>query len=172
MNKKIEGKLRFLEFTTEETEKIISSKDSKAVGRHHKTIETLIDKNYELKIEAQEILVEKGDDLDKIQAWTTNIETQIAKFEDICKEVKSVGDGINLEEQLQPEKAKLEVQAKAAEKLKLLQSQVGPQGTCGAKLPMLVITKFQGTHLDWVRFWGQFETEIDKANLSQVAKFS
>ena len=172
LNKKIEGKLRFLEFTTEETEKIISSKDSKAVARHHKTIETLIDKIHELKIEAQEILVEKGDELDEIRAWTTNIENQIAKFEDIFKEVKSVGDGINLEEQLELEKAKLEVQAKAAEKLKPLQPQVGTEGTRGAKLPKLVITKFQGTHLDWVRFWGQFETEIDRANLSQVAKFS
>ena len=120
LNKKIEGKLRFLEFTTEETEKIISSKDSKAVARHHKTIETLIDKIHELKIEAQEILVEMGDELDEIRAWTTNIENQIAKFEDIFKEVKSVGDGINLEEQLELEKAKLEVQAKAAEKLKPL----------------------------------------------------
>ena len=26
---------------------------------------------------------------------------------------------------------------------------------------------FQGTHLDWLRFWNQFETEI-----TQVAKFS
>jgi len=25
------------------------------------------------------------------------------------------------------------------------------------KLPKLVITKFQGTHLDWKRFWEQFE---------------
>jgi len=31
----------------------------------------------------------------------------------------------------------------------------------GAKLPTLTITKFQGTHLDWLRFWNQFETEID-----------
>ena len=36
----------------------------------------------------------------------------------------------------------------------------------------LTITKFQGTHLDWLRFWNQFETEIDKAAITQVAKFS
>ena len=38
----------------------------------------------------------------------------------------------------------------------------------GAKLPKLEISKFQGTFLDW----NQFETEIDKAKLTQVAKFS
>ena len=42
----------------------------------------------------------------------------------------------------------------------------------GAKLPKLTITKFQGTHLDWLRFWNQFETEIDKAAITQVEKFS
>ena len=35
-----------------------------------------------------------------------------------------------------------------------------------------MITKFQGTHLDWQRFWGQFEAEIDKPNIGQLAKFS
>ena len=34
-------------------------------------------------------------------------------------------------------------------------------GKSKAKLPELVITKFQGTHLYWQRFWGQFEAEID-----------
>ena len=41
----------------------------------------------------------------------------------------------------------------------------------GAKLPKLEISKFQGTFLDWKRFWNQFEIEIDKAKLTQVAKF-
>ena len=39
------------------------------------------------------------------------------------------------------------------------------------KLPKLVMTKFQGNHLDWLRFWNQFETEIDKSKLSPVSKF-
>ena len=29
------------------------------------------------------------------------------------------------------------------------------------KLPRLEIIKFKGNHLDWTRFWTQFETEID-----------
>ena len=31
-----------------------------------------------------------------------------------------------------------------------------------AKLPKLFISKFEGTALDWFRFWNQFETEIDQ----------
>ena len=41
-----------------------------------------------------------------------------------------------------------------------------------AKLPKLAITKFQGTHLDWLRFWNQSKTKIDVASITQVAKFS
>ena len=40
------------------------------------------------------------------------------------------------------------------------------------ELPKLEITKFIGNHLDWMRFWSQFETETDRSSLSPVAKFS
>ena len=40
-----------------------------------------------------------------------------------------------------------------------------------AKLPKLVITKFNGSPLDWLRFWNQFEAEIDKADVVPVTKF-
>ena len=35
-----------------------------------------------------------------------------------------------------------------------------------------MITKFEGTHLDWFRFWNQFEAEIDKVEISAISKFS
>ena len=40
------------------------------------------------------------------------------------------------------------------------------------KLPKLEISKFKGTHIDWVRFWNQFEAEIDSVTLAEVSKFS
>ena len=39
-------------------------------------------------------------------------------------------------------------------------------------MPKLVITKFQGTHLDLQRFRGQCEVEIDKSDIGQIATFS
>ena len=39
------------------------------------------------------------------------------------------------------------------------------------KLPKLVITKFDGTSLDWFRFWNQFESEIYKVEIGPVSKF-
>ena len=40
------------------------------------------------------------------------------------------------------------------------------------KFPKLAISKFEGNHLDWQRFWSQFEREIDRAGFSQVNKFN
>ena len=40
------------------------------------------------------------------------------------------------------------------------------------KLPKLVITKFDGTSFDWFHFQNQFESEIDKAKIGSVSKFS
>ena len=43
---------------------------------------------------------------------------------------------------------------------------------CKVKLPKLFITKFNGTHLDWFRFWNQFESDIEKSELSPVSQIS
>ena len=40
------------------------------------------------------------------------------------------------------------------------------------KLPKLEITEFNGTHLDWTRFWNQFSVEIDSSRLASVTKLS
>ena len=40
------------------------------------------------------------------------------------------------------------------------------------KYRKLVVTKFDGTHFDWFRFWNQFKSQIDKCDLPQVSKLS
>ena len=39
-------------------------------------------------------------------------------------------------------------------------------------MPKLIITKFNGTPQDSLRFWGQFETQIDKSTVLALTKFS
>ena len=41
---------------------------------------------------------------------------------------------------------------------------VGRLPTIIAILRKLVITKFNENHIDWIRFWKQFETEINKSD--------
>ena len=40
------------------------------------------------------------------------------------------------------------------------------------KKTLLQISKFQGTHLDWVRFWSLFSTQIDQTSIPEETKFT
>ena len=74
------------------------------------------------------------------------------------------------EEELKLEEARMEIKREFEKKLEEDKSKSAKES--GAKLPKLTITKFQGTHLDWLRFWNQFENEIDRAAITQVATSS
>ena len=41
-----------------------------------------------------------------------------------------------------------------------------------AKLPKLVISKFDGSFMDWPRFWGQFSEAIDKSTIAPISKLT
>ena len=41
-----------------------------------------------------------------------------------------------------------------------------------AKLPKLVISKFDGSFMDWPRFWGQFSEAIDKSAIAPISKLT
>ena len=43
--------------------------------------------------------------------------------------------------------------------------------TLKVKLPKLVITRFNGTHINSFRIWNQFKREIDWSKMSGVSKF-
>ena len=71
------------------------------------------------------------------------------------------------EEELKLEEAKMQIKRDFEKNMEEERNKSVKES--GAKLPKLTITKFQGTHLDWLRFWSQLETEIDKATITQVA---
>ena len=76
-----------------------------------------------------------------------------------------------MDEEIKLEKVKLQARAKLEISAKTSLENSENSKSVGAKLPKLEISQFQETFLDWTRFWNQFETEIDKAKLTQVAKF-
>ena len=40
------------------------------------------------------------------------------------------------------------------------------------KLQKLIISRFESTCFDWLRLWSQFETKIDRADITTASKFS
>ena len=144
-------------------------------------LESIIDKLHEFKLQVQEFKIESDVDPTEVRNWTQEFENEVAEFEGIAKQAKVAASSIKSEEEekLQEIKRKRAIEegielekAKYEVKMNFEAEKLASGGGAGAKLPKLVITKFQGTHLDWMRFWNQYETEIDKSNITQVAKLS
>lgn len=189
---KIDAKLRMLEFTRTETPRIREKKDLKSLERQEKKIGDLIEGIHEQKCEVQTAMIEQGTDPEEVTQWTLEIEGKITKFEEVMgllhsdvqlirdeeraevEQKEDVKRKQRFEEELKLEEAKMQIKHEFNKKLEEAKGKSTKETVAGsnAKLPKLIITKFQGTHLDWQRFWGQFEAEIDKAEIGQIAKFS
>ena len=138
--------------------------------------------------------LDEGEDPSEVRAWSNKISSEIENFEPIITEMKTAMEEIKRETQRREEnpilvaKQKLFQQEREFEQAsfedKMKQQRIlaevkgvetGPMEKgkmeTKVKLPKLIITKFQGTHLDWYRFWNQYEAEIDKADIDSVAKF-
>ena len=75
-----------------------------------------------------------------------------------------------MEEEVKIEEMKMEMKKKGFKfnRDEILKS----EKELSVKLPKLKIIKFDGTTLDWFRFWNQFETEIDQVQISPISEFS
>ena len=70
-----------------------------------------------------------------------------------------------MQDELKIQEMKLEMKSRMHEKRE-------NQERVNVKLPKLIITKFDDTILDWFRFWKQFDSDIAKAKIGPVSKFS
>ena len=143
----------------------------------------------------QRLKIENGVTIEQVAGWTKQVEEQIAEYEDTSGMEKWIKNFKEKERSKEKEKEEAEEEAKrqcqfqyeikleeARQQMKIDLEKTSngrkdkPLATSEqkirVKLPKLEITKFQGTHLDWQRFWSQFEAGIDNAKITQVAKFS
>lgn len=179
----IATKLKHLKIIESETNDILAKKNTRQINRHKMTLEQKLDEVHELKARAFELKLESDEEL--AMEWRANlnktlsameqqveeIEETITKWKHEEKEKQHREEEIEqqsrldtkMKEELEIEKAKLELRkqdtTKGSEQLRI-------------KLPKLIITKFQGNHLDWLRFWNEFEVEIDRASIPPVSKFA
>lgn len=192
--KKIQKKLSMLKFTREETTRVLEKNTSRALERHLRGFNQQIDDVHALMMTVQELKIEAEEDPAKVREWSQKIEGELAEFEDITEELhtrmralqreeqqritredeelKEEGRRREFDEALKLEEAKMDVKRRFEKEIAESREKSMKEQQGRVKLPKLVISKFQGTHIDWQRFWSQFETEIDKSDIAQVTKFS
>ena len=196
VQKKLDAAIKMLQFTQQETDRILDKNAMKPLQRHLKTIENQLEQVEDLKVCMQKLKIESGKDPQEVRGWSQGIEKNIATSEETVdaiqekmaaleeqalgeerqreEEIAELRRRRQFEEDIRFEEEKLRIKREFERKMEeeREKSQLRKDQTSKAKLPKLIITKFQGTHIDWQRFWSQFEAEIDHAEIGQVAKFS
>ena len=86
-------------------------------------------------------------------------------------EMKDREEATLRQQQLEEEwlRKKLAIEKEAKENM------VGPSASSisqAVKLQRYTITPFFGDYKDWIRFWNQFEVEVDGAKISEISKFN
>ena len=197
----IDGKIRLLNFTMKKTDGVLTTSDEEVVVRQKGQLTKIILSVSDLKQEIEEKKFIAGDSEENVAEWSESIEKTIALGDEKVKQLSEYIQRLKAEQrrkecaQEQENKRLLDegnyARQQAFEKherenqfafeRKLLKQKLQFQHeikqsaatkNVSAKLPKLVITPFNGSYHDWLRFWGQFSANIDSTEISEVTKFS
>ena len=140
-----------------------------------------------LKYKVQTIMTEKNEEASDIDAYAEQLVEHISQFDAVIssleREIQLLTDSEEAKSRCrEDQEQEVEFRKKIGAGEAVRRNEDGDEKAVReerkkedpkAKLPKLVISKFEGTALDWFRFWNQFETEIDQQDhISPVTKYS
>ena len=154
------------------------------IRRHIETLKESLKEVSKWHRESEAEKISSKEDLDEIDKWSNEIEGQMEEADqkiglleqwlndtNVKREEQQRQGRINFELKLEEAKIKLKADYAKVE-ASPSESSSSASGNIEARLPKLVITKFDGTYADWPRFWGQYSETIDKSGTPPVTKFS
>ena len=185
----IENNIKMLTLAERESKRLLARNKYSELEKCKGNIETRMEALQDLKYKVQEIMTEKNEEASNIDVYAEQLEERISQFDAVIssleRAIQLLADSEEaksrrredqeqeveflrkLEQEKQLEEMRMEMR-KQFEKKEGKKKEY-PE----AKLSKLVISKFEGTALDWFRFWNQFETEIDQQDhISPVTKYS
>ena len=195
--KTIDAKLQLLKFTRSQTDSAIENGNFTAKERLRNTLAKKVEEVHDIKVSVLELRFEAEEKEDEIQLWSTKLDEDVGAFETTIvdldarvKQSKSTSleaakkeeedHATEIRERKYEEEMRFGIEKEKLEQRLKYEKQIEDSRkdhnkndkSINAKLPKLVITKFKGTHTDWLRFWNQFKAEIDSSDVSPITKFS
>ena len=160
------NKLDLLCLEREDTQYILRNGNVNEVRNQIQYYEQLLNETRDLQRSAKRAKLTDGITVEEIKEWDKEITERKRSEEELYYDMaKVLDDYANEEREIAEAQAARYVPAQAP-------TVAAPVTQQHARMPKLVISKFQGTHLDWFRFWNQFQAEIDSSSANQVTKFS
>ena len=178
---KLQTKLRQLEIHAKRMEQVLHSGYVEAIERHTGALRSTISQADELKCALEALKIEAEEDLGDIGTWNTTIDLQLMKADEEVGKLHKWLENRRRQEETAAREDQLNFEKKLHEQKMKLQTEMVTQAShegggspkqTQVKLPKMAIQRFEGSNLDWPRFWGQFTETIDKAEITPINKFT
>ena len=147
-----------------------------------------------MKRKIQLLKLENGETSENVSNCGTGVDDRISALEDIKDELEAALVQLEIAQvcqtklnenqierdqlkqrvadELKIEQAKLRMRSKFEEKDVEEKAKQEKNATSKTKLSRPETTKLKGTHLDWMKFWGEFDVKLERSTLFLVTKFS
>ena len=172
-NRDLEIKLTQLQITRDKTESVLASRNGNRIKTHRDVLFAVVSAVDRSKRKVEELKIASGEELAVITTWSDKLDQDTAAVDIYMEKISTFLSAIEQEQvervrkdQLAFEKELFEKKLEYAKGLGSVHSQdqdtihtgiqISKQSSASAKLSKLTITKFNGTSIDWMRFWGQF----------------
>lgn len=179
---KLQTKLIQLGIHAKRTQQVLDSGSVEAIERHTGALRSTISEADELKRALEALKIEAEEDLGDIATWNAEIDHQLMKADEEVGKLRKWLEERRRQEETNAREEQLKFELKLQEQKMKLQNDLAtqeshegggsPKQTTQAKLPKIEIKMFEGSYLDWPRFWGQFTETIDKAEVAPINKFT
>ena len=177
---KLDVKLTQLKLAVQKTESVLGKANQEAIERHLKGLKVLTGEVEENKRTVEALKIEGKVEVAEITQWSEEIDKKIEAAHAEVARVKGWLEEKKAEKETAEREGKMQYELKLHQ-LKLDSQAVSTQkheknaenaGYLDAKLPKIEIAQFDGSPLDWPRFWGQFIETVDKRSVAPVNKFA
>ena len=190
MAAKLEVKLTQLRIKMARTKSALDSNRQDNIERHCAALKTITDSVNKLSLAVEESKIEAKEGIAEITKWDdeldvklNNADKETERLREWPEQRKQDEEKISREQQFTFEaklhQTRMKFQAEVTElaSAKTVKATAWSKDESGesqitAKLPKLVISKYNGSYQDWPRFWGQFTETIDKTNIAPITKFT
>ena len=169
-------KVMQLNMTVAKTNAVLEAGKPEPIERQLATLKAItaeIDR-MRLHVEAKKLAAEE--EIADIQTWNAHLDAKVEEADNEVVKVRKWLDDRKREAEVLAQEEKLQFEEKLYKTKLELQMEL--QATQTSQHPLHTNTssdiqaKFDGTFMDWPRFWGQLSETIDKTSVAPITKFS
>ena len=169
IDKEIKAKIAMLDYTTSKLQAAIDTEEQELLLRQLKAVKTVMESCEKLRIDATQSLFDKEATDEEIDQFNQYVQDKLMKgdasghaFNQWFAKKKQKNDELKSQCEIEALNKKYELVLKLAKE----------KQTSAAKLPRVEIADFNGSPLDWLRFWGLFVKNVDERNIPSSDKMS